>query len=289
MSVMTSELQPQGLLSPDVFAPELYALEMDRVFGRCWLFVGHESMIPKPHDFFTHFMGEVEHHCSAGRRARFASTSTNAGTAPTLFAHSTAELRAASPARTTVGPTRTGPLPESPHKKDAYRDEFDGTGWGLIEVPRVATIGGLIFGNWDKDAMSLDDYLGDAKWYLENFLCREDIGGLEVLPGPHRYVMPANWKFLAENFAGDHYHFGITHAGVAHALKQEGDSRIALTADAVKGKNYEFAVAAGYRKGPAHGFCKYRYGEGPYLLDLEHGAPARSGGGGVDHRAVAPA
>jgi phenylpropionate dioxygenase-like ring-hydroxylating dioxygenase large terminal subunit len=270
MSVMTSELQPHGLLSPGVFAPELYALEMDRVFGRCWLFVGHESMIPKPHDFFTHFMGEssiIVQRDAEGKIRIYLNKCRHRANIVCPFDRGTARSFTCSYHGWTY---KDGSLTGIPHKKDAYRDEFDGTGWGLIEVPRVATIGGLIFGNWDKDAMSLDDYLGDAKWYLENFLCREDIGGLEVLPGPHRYVMPANWKLLAENFAGDHYHFGITHAGVAHALKQEGDSRIALTADAVKGKNYEFAVAAGYRKGPAHGLLQLQYGEGPYLLDLEH-------------------
>lgn len=270
MSVMTPELESQGLLDPGVFSPEAYALELDRVFGRCWLFLGHDSMVPKPHDFFTHFMGEsnvIVQRDAKGKIRVFLNKCRHRANIVCPFDRGTARSFTCSYHGWTY---KDGALTGIPHLKDAYRDELDPAELGLIEVPRVAMIGGLIFGNWNADAMPLDDYLGDAKWYLESFLCREEIGGLEVLPGAHRYVMPANWKLLAENFAGDHYHFGITHAGVAHALRQERDSRIALTSDAVKGQNLEFAVAAGYRKGPAHGLLQLQYGEGPYLLDLEH-------------------
>jgi len=46
-------------VSPRVFTdPDVYRAEQERVFGRCWLYVAHESQIPQPGDFVTNYMGE---------------------------------------------------------------------------------------------------------------------------------------------------------------------------------------------------------------------------------------
>ncbi|NQU71995.1 MAG: ribosomal subunit interface protein, partial [Rhodospirillales bacterium] len=37
--------------------PEIFDLEMDRIFGRIWVFVGHESQVPKPGDWIRSRMG----------------------------------------------------------------------------------------------------------------------------------------------------------------------------------------------------------------------------------------
>jgi hypothetical protein len=58
---------------------------------------------------------------------------------------------------------------------------------------------------------TLGEYLGEMRWYLDMMVDRTD-GGLEVLPGTHKWVIPANWKFAADNFVGDSYHVPRTHS-----------------------------------------------------------------------------
>jgi len=48
-----------GKISREIFVnEEIYAEEQEQVFTRAWLFIGHESQVPKPGDYFVSGMGE---------------------------------------------------------------------------------------------------------------------------------------------------------------------------------------------------------------------------------------
>ena len=52
------ELIEPGRVHRRVYAdPDVFELEMERIFGRAWLFVGHTSQVPKPGDYITTELG----------------------------------------------------------------------------------------------------------------------------------------------------------------------------------------------------------------------------------------
>jgi 3-phenylpropionate/cinnamic acid dioxygenase small subunit len=68
----------------------------------------------------------------------------------------------------------------------------------------------LLFATFDPNAPPLGEYLGEAAWYLDVFFDRRE-GGIEVVGGMHKWIIPCNWKFPAENFSGDSYHVPWSH------------------------------------------------------------------------------
>src|SRR5216117_3410374 len=49
----------RGIVSREIFVnEEIYRQELERIFARAWLFIGHASQIPRPGDFVTSSMGE---------------------------------------------------------------------------------------------------------------------------------------------------------------------------------------------------------------------------------------
>jgi dibenzofuran dioxygenase subunit alpha len=204
-----------GLVSRRIFFdPDVYQEELARIFAKCWLFLGHESQIPNPGDYVAGYMGEdpvitwrgedgkIRVFLNSCRHRGMKVCRTDCGNAPRLqcsfhgWTYST-----------------TGDLVGVPSLREGYRNELDRTQWGLLRAPKVASYGGLVFASWDEGAGSLDDYLGDLRWYLDVLIERQ-LGGLEFLPGQQRYALKANWKIAGENFAGDTYHLGHSHGSL---------------------------------------------------------------------------
>src|SRR3984957_10055137 len=193
----------------------VFELEAERVFGRSWIFVGHESEIPQPGDYVVR----------RGLQDSFIVTRGEDGQVRALFNMCLhrgmqvcrAEMGNASHFRCPYhgwSYRNDGRLVGLPFHQDAYGGEagFRRKNQRLLSAPKLDTYNGLIFICLDPEAEPLPDFLGDFGFYLD-YYTKQSAAGIE-LRGPQRWRIKANWKIGAENFAGDMYHTPQTHASV---------------------------------------------------------------------------
>jgi phenylpropionate dioxygenase-like ring-hydroxylating dioxygenase large terminal subunit len=201
-----------GLVSRRIFIePEIYEQELRQIFARCWLFLCHESQVPEPGDFFTTYMGEdpvLVVRDGGGAIGAFLNVCRHRGNRLCRADAGNAASFTCSYHGWTY--RNDGRLVGVPYLREAYHGELQRERWALIPVAQLESYKGLLFATFDPSAPPLRDYLGEMAWYLDVFFDRRE-GGVEVLGGMHKWVMPCNWKFPAENFGGDAYHVQWTH------------------------------------------------------------------------------
>jgi phenylpropionate dioxygenase-like ring-hydroxylating dioxygenase large terminal subunit len=207
----------EGLLTLRTYNDQaIYDLEMENIFGRSWLFVGHESEIPEPGDYVRRYLGDNPFIFVRDEADEFH-----------VF-HDSCRHRGAQFCRADRGNSshfrcpyhgwtyrNDGELIGVPDKAEGFTN-LDNEEWGLIEAPRVHEYRGLVFASLAEEGPSWEEHVGDLKWYLDvNFGLTE--AGMEVVGEPWRWTVESNWKVGAENSSGDGYHTHIVHKSVAPA------------------------------------------------------------------------
>jgi phenylpropionate dioxygenase-like ring-hydroxylating dioxygenase large terminal subunit len=201
-----------GLVSRRIFVdPDIYRQELERIFARCWLFLCHETQIPHPGDFFTTYMGEdaiLVTRDSEGEVHAFLNVCRHRGTR--LCRGDFGNSKSFTCAYHGWRYLNDGQLIAVPNLREAYYDELDRRKHGLISVAQLDSHAGLIFATFDPEAPPLQEYLGEMAWYLSTVFDRVE-GGIEILPGMNKWIIPCNWKFPAENLGGDGHHVQWSH------------------------------------------------------------------------------
>jgi nitrite reductase/ring-hydroxylating ferredoxin subunit len=206
--------------------PEIHRLEMDQIFAKTWLLLGHETEIPKSGDFVVRAMGQdqvivardakgqvhVSLNVCPHRGMRVCTAEAGNSQVHRCIYHGWAFR----PNGDFIG----API----EKEQMHGDVFGKPQLGLRKA-RVHLYGGLIFATWNEDGPSFDEFLGDMKFYYDMLFCRTD-GGLEVLGPPQRFVIPANWKTASEQAAADGFHTLTLHRSLMElgTLGSSGDT-----------------------------------------------------------------
>ncbi len=201
--------------------PEVYRLELETLFGRNWVMLGHESEVPNPGDYVMRHIGEdpvILTRSSDGELNVLLNVCTHRGM---MICRSEGgkgtQFKCPYHGFTF---TNTGRFLGAPAAHEQMWGDTPKEEYGLRRA-RVETYVGMVFANWDENAPSLDEWLGDMKWYLDLMYARSP-EGLEVLGPPQRFTIHANWKCAAEQAAMDAYHTLTLHQSLVELDQTTG-------------------------------------------------------------------
>ena len=171
---------------------------MEQIFARCWLFVGHESMVPEPGDFIVSRMGAEEVIISRDRKNKqihvFLNTCMHRGEKVCRYDEGNT-LVFTCPFHGWSYDT-DGRLVGVAYYKESYNGEqLDKSKWGLHEAT-VCNYYGSIWATWDKKAPSFEDYVGAYAPSIRHCMQSSDgeDNGMQVFKPIIKWRIPTNWK-----------------------------------------------------------------------------------------------
>ncbi|BBY81199.1 Rieske 2Fe-2S domain-containing protein [Mycolicibacterium pulveris] len=213
--------------------PSVFAEELEKIWYRSWVFVGHESEVAQPNDYVRKRLalqdvimtrdkeGQIHlllNRCSHRGSQVCDDAKGNSGTFRCPYHGWTFR--------------NDGELVGFPFFKGYGIRKLD---LPLGRVPRVDSYAGFVFGSFAADGPSLIEHLGDAAGEIDRLTRLAPEGRIELNAGWLQHISRANWKLLAENET-DGYHpqfvhgsiFGVTGSTIGPLYS---DSSTAVTRD----------------------------------------------------------
>src|SRR5437867_9351063 len=144
--------------------PELFELEMKYIFEGTWVYLAHESQLPRPHDFYTTSIGRqpvVLMRNQAGEIGCFVNTCPHRGATVCLTKRGNQKILTC-PYHGWSFNTSGALVSVKDYANGAYPEAFDRLEHGLTRVPRLANYRGFLFGSLNPAVEDLETHLGGA-------------------------------------------------------------------------------------------------------------------------------
>jgi phenylpropionate dioxygenase-like ring-hydroxylating dioxygenase large terminal subunit len=196
--------------------PDLFKLEMEKIFKKTWVWIAHESEFPDKGSFKLSHVGQEPVivvrdrkgaiHCMVNRCRHRAATVCEVKKGKT----SSFQCPYHGWGYGLDGSLRAVPYP------DQYGDDYDKSQHGLLKL-KTASYNGMVFATFNDDIEPLEDFLGsEVCRYIDLFM--KQGGGFPVKAiGEHQFAVPMNWKVQLENTT-DAYHFPVVHKSFMQTL-----------------------------------------------------------------------
>lgn len=198
-----ASLFDNGRIDKQVYnCPKIFELEQERIFRKLWHYVGYESQISNPGDFFTtEVMGEpiLIQRGSDGVARAFYNRCSHRGTLLTRKVFGNSRRLVCSYHAWSFD--SNGALKGIPMPGGYAHTELEScpSDYDLKQVPRFDIFQGFLFVSLTQDAEDLASFLGPAAINLVNMVERSPLGKIEPLGRVFSMTQRNNWKIYLEN------------------------------------------------------------------------------------------
>ena len=193
--------------------PAIYQAELERIWYRTWVYVGHVSEVPEPNDYVLKSIGPQPVIMSRDKQGQI-HLLLNRCTHRANLVCDAAQGNSSAFRCPYHGWTfsNTGKLLGYP-----FNSGYGGTqakkDLGLGRVARVGIYQGFVFGSFAQDGPSLLEHLGAATDAFDRLVRLSPSGEVQLTAGWLKHKVKANWKMLLENET-DGYHPQFVHASI---------------------------------------------------------------------------
>ena len=199
---------------------QIFEEELDKIFYRGWVYIGHDSELPKPGDFLTRSIGRqpvIMVRQKDGNITVLLNRCAHRGSTVCTVEQGNAKVFACPYHGWTYD--LGGNLLSVSHP-GGFEQTFDKSKNGLVRAARIDSYRGFVFACLSPTDVSLADHLGIATKLIDRACDLSPEGEIELTAGWVRHRYRANWKMLPENDT-DGYHLTFTHASFMKAVNSQ--------------------------------------------------------------------